>query len=96
VDLYASAQQWGVVKTYSGLSAGQHTIQIKALGTQNGKSKGKTVVVDAFSGPITTNGTSVPVNPEPDETTSSDSSWLLWLLPIGIVGVKNGRRRGPL
>jgi len=63
IDLYAGKQQWDVVKTYSGLSAGWHTIQIKVLGTKNAASKGRTVVVDAFNGPITAIGTNVQVSP---------------------------------
>ncbi len=60
-DLFAPTQEWQVKRSYSGLSAGPHTIQIKVLGTKNAKSKGKLVVVDAFSGPITTAGLSVQV-----------------------------------
>ena len=92
VDLYAATQQWQVVKTYGGLSAGQHTIQIKVLGSKNKLSKGKTVVVDAFSGPITTTGTSVQVEPELEDNSSGDSSWLFWMLPVGMVGFNNMRR----
>jgi hypothetical protein len=52
-DLYAASQQWQVVKTYEGLSAGTHTLKLKVLGTKDPKSSGTKVVVDAFSGPIT-------------------------------------------
>ena len=36
----------------------------------------------------------VQVNPEPDYSSGGDSSWLLWSLPIGMVGVQKIRRRG--
>jgi hypothetical protein len=91
-DLYAATQQWQVVKSYPDLGAGTHTIQIKVLGTKNAASKGKTVVMDAFSGPITTTGTSVPVSPSEDEDsnpnpgTDGDSSSLFWLISSGLFG----------
>ncbi len=66
IDLYSPTQQWQWVKSYSVPNAGTHTIQIKVLGTKNGASTGTTVVVDGFSGPITTAGTFLPVAPEPD------------------------------
>ena len=65
------------------LGAGQHTIQIKVLGTKNKLSKGKNVVVDAFGGPITTAGTAVAVHPSEEDNSGNDSVWLLGLLPEG-------------
>lgn len=56
VDLYAVTQQWKVAISFTGLSDGQHTIEIKPLGTKNNKSKGTTVIVDAFRGPFTAIG----------------------------------------
>ncbi len=73
VDLYAATPQWQVAKPYAGLSAGPHTIQIKVLGTKNLKSKGKAVVVDAFSGPITVTGTFADVEPEVEEEGGAES-----------------------
>jgi hypothetical protein len=52
-DLYAPVQQWQVPYTFSGLSMGQHTIELKPLGTKNVSSQGTYVVLDAFSGPLT-------------------------------------------
>jgi hypothetical protein len=52
VDLYAASQQWQVVKSYGGLSAGTHTLKLKVLGTKKAKSSGTAVVVDAFGGPL--------------------------------------------
>ncbi len=52
VDLYAPTQQWQVVKTYSGLSAGPHLLQIKVLGTKQAASTGTQIVVDAFRAPV--------------------------------------------
>jgi hypothetical protein len=92
-DLYASTQHWQVAKTYGNLSIGQHTIQIKVLSAKNKLSKGGTVVVDAFSGPITTTGTSVLVEPEVEDSSSSDTSWLFWMLPLGIASLGIVRRR---
>lgn len=52
-DLYSATPQYQVARTFDGLSAGQHTIQIRPLRTKNPASGGYWVVVDAFSGPIT-------------------------------------------
>ncbi len=71
---YRNQQQWQVVKTYGSLSEGEHIIQIKILGTKDAKSKGKTVVVDAFSGPIAATGTSVPVSPSMEDEESSPTA----------------------
>lgn len=49
VDLYKSTQTWKVAKTYSGLTSGTHTIQVKALGTKNASATGSKVVVDGFT-----------------------------------------------
>ncbi|MGB8647946.1 MAG: FG-GAP repeat protein [Anaerolineae bacterium] len=59
VDLYSAAPQWNVVKTYSGLAAGAHTITIKVSATKNAASTGVNVVVDAFS---VNNGTPLQEN----------------------------------
>lgn len=47
-DLYAPAARWQVAVRFTDLSAGQHTIEIRVLGTKNAKSTGSAVVVDAF------------------------------------------------
>lgn len=82
-DLYQTKQQWTVGIPFSGLSAGPHTIQVKVLGIKQSKSKGTTVVVDAFSGPISVvnNTTAMPTNE--DET--QNSLFTLW--PIGFIGL---------
>lgn len=51
-DLYASPAQWQVAMLFTGLGAGQHTIEIQVLGKKNAASKGNAVVVDAFRGPF--------------------------------------------
>ena len=56
VDLYAPTVQWQVAQSYSGLSAGPHTIEIRPLHTRNPSATGYLVPVDAFSGPITVAG----------------------------------------
>jgi bacillopeptidase F len=48
VDLYTSARRWKVQKTFTGLSAGSHTIRVQALGTKNASSTGARVVVDGY------------------------------------------------
>ncbi len=48
VDLYAAAPQWNTVQSYTGLSEGTHTIEIRALGTKHAASAGTTVIIDAF------------------------------------------------
>lgn len=92
VDLYAAAQQWQWPQTYSGLTNGKHTVTIKVLGTKNVASKGYLVVVDAFTGPITTPGTGVPVESEEKDGSSADASWLFWLLPLSGIGLLIMRR----
>ncbi len=54
-DLYWPTAVYKVPKTYSGLAAGPHTIEIKVAGTHNVKSTGYKVVVDGFKGPIVVN-----------------------------------------
>jgi hypothetical protein len=48
VDLYTSAQRWKVEKTFTGLAASSHTVQVQALGTKNTSSTGLRVVVDGY------------------------------------------------
>ncbi|GAA4716619.1 hypothetical protein GCM10025782_11990 [Pedococcus ginsenosidimutans] len=48
VDLYASAVHYQTVRSFTGLSAGSHTITVKVLGTKNPAATAKTVNVDAF------------------------------------------------
>ena len=52
-DLYAPTQHWQVAFPFSGLSNGQHTIEIRPLETKNPLSQNTYVVVDSFTGPIT-------------------------------------------
>jgi hypothetical protein len=48
-DLYKVAPiSWQTIKSFTGLSAGTHTLVITVLGTKNTKSTGRTVVVDGF------------------------------------------------
>lgn len=48
VDLYASTAHWQTLKSYTGLAAGSHTIQVKVLGTKNALAKATTVPIDGF------------------------------------------------
>ena len=50
LDLYAATQQWQVLLSYSGLTAGTHRIEIRPTHTKNASSSGFGVVVDAFTG----------------------------------------------
>lgn len=52
VDLYAPSSQWQVAVPFTGLTAGQHTIEVQVLGKKNAASGGKAVVIDAFRGPF--------------------------------------------
>jgi bacillopeptidase F len=49
VDLYAPSQTWQVAKTYAGLGAGSHKIQVRVLGKKAAASSGVDIVVDAFA-----------------------------------------------
>ncbi len=51
-DLYATTAQWQVPISFTGLSTGQHTIEIQVLGKKNAASGGKSILVDAFRGPF--------------------------------------------
>jgi hypothetical protein len=94
IELYsATAKSQALVSSLTRLGAGQLTIKIRPLHTKNGKSMGFRVAVDAFSGPITTTGTSVQVEPELEDNRCGDSSWLFWILPLGMIGFVNVRRR---
>ena len=96
VDLFSPAQHWQILKTYSNLPAVQHTIQVRVLAVKNKSSKGKAVVVDGFSGPIVASNTHVPSSPMPDDSASASdnsTSWLLLLLPVGMVAVAWRKRR---
>jgi hypothetical protein len=48
VDLYAASVHWKVVKSFTGLAPGNHTIVVTALGTKDAASTGTKVRVDAF------------------------------------------------
>ena len=48
VDLYAAATAWKSLVSYSGLSAGTHTMVIQVLGLKNVAATGTKVVVDGF------------------------------------------------
>jgi hypothetical protein len=48
LDGYADATTWQVPHTFTGLSDGQHTIRVRALGLQNPLSAGTRVTSDAF------------------------------------------------
>jgi predicted outer membrane repeat protein len=52
VDLYSGTQQWQFPLTYSGLSATDHTIEVRPTHAKNPNSKGYSVVIDAFTGPF--------------------------------------------
>jgi bacillopeptidase F len=49
VDLYNATQVWQHQQSYTGLTAGSHTITIKVLGQKSTASSGFGVVVDAFA-----------------------------------------------
>ena len=49
IDLYRPSVQWKLPISFAGLSAGNHTIKVKALGQKNVLSTGTTVIVDSFS-----------------------------------------------
>jgi hypothetical protein len=51
VDLYASTAHWQTLKSYTGLAAGNHTIQVKVLGTKNASALKTTVPIDGFTVP---------------------------------------------
>jgi hypothetical protein len=53
LDLYAPSQQWQYRINYSGLTNGNHTIEVQPTHTKNPNSSGYAVVVDAFTGPFT-------------------------------------------
>lgn len=53
VDLYFTTQQWQYTLQYSGLTNANHTIEVRPTDTKNPKSKGYSVVVDAFTGSFT-------------------------------------------
>jgi outer membrane protein assembly factor BamB len=48
VDLYSSSQTWRVPQTYH-VGAGQHVLQVTALGTHLSAATGSSIVVDAFT-----------------------------------------------
>ena len=52
-DLYSRTSQWQVEIPFPGLGAGNHTIEVRQVGSRNASSMGTDVVVDAFAGPIT-------------------------------------------
>lgn len=51
IDLYAPGQTFQVPIAFSNLSAGPHTIQIRAAGSKNPASTGNAIVVDGFRVP---------------------------------------------
>ncbi|MBI4674650.1 MAG: hypothetical protein HY741_23645 [Chloroflexi bacterium] len=52
-DLYASSAQWKVEIGFTGLSAAQHTIEVRVFGEKNAASSGTMVIVDGFQGATT-------------------------------------------
>lgn len=64
-DLYAPSGEWQVKFTFNNLGGGQHTIQVRPTHTKNPSSGGYGIVVDAFSGPITTAPDSKDNDPKP-------------------------------
>lgn len=73
IDLYDTTANWQVmVKSFTGLGGGQHTIQIKPAHTKNANSTGYRVAVDAFTGPITPLTTAVQVAAQPLEEAGED------------------------
>ena len=48
VDLFASQPQWQVLKAYTNLGIGPHTLRIQVLGAKNPSSSGTKVIVDGF------------------------------------------------
>jgi hypothetical protein len=104
VDLYSSTAQWKVAMPFNGLNAGQHTIEIRPLGTKSAASTGTNVIVDAFKGPINASAGMIEAigdqvgnpaaSPEPASADGQgDSSWWFWMLPIGIDTLVIVRRR---
>src|SRR5438067_2140065 len=53
VDLYSATQQWQYWLNYPGLTNTNHTIEVRPTHSKNAKSKGYSLVVDAFTGPFT-------------------------------------------
>ena len=53
VDLYSATQQWQYWLNYPGLTNANHTLEVRPTHSKNAKSKGYSVVVDAFTGPFT-------------------------------------------
>ena len=87
IDLYNATSSWKVHISFSGLSGGQHTIEVRPLGTKNVLSSGTAVVVDAFKGPIT--ATSSLVRSGIDN--GIGISWW-WLAPLGALAAWLARR----
>ncbi|MGB8643725.1 MAG: CARDB domain-containing protein [Anaerolineae bacterium] len=89
-DLYkSSSAQWQYVVTFPNLGAGQHTIEVRPLGTKNASSTAATVIVDAFRGAVT----AVP-NQKPTLIEDGGVSlWLLVLFPLGWLGLWAVRRQ---
>jgi len=48
IDLYQPSLTYQVVYSFTGLSAGAHTIELKPAGTKNASSSSKKIVFDAF------------------------------------------------
>jgi FG-GAP-like repeat/FG-GAP repeat len=92
VDLYSPTRKWQVAIAYGSLTAGEHTVEVRPLGTKNAASGGTKIVVDAFKGRI-----SVLAGTEREGVgadSGADSVWWVWLLPLGGLTLALARRRG--
>ena len=92
-DLYQLTAQ-KVRITFPSLGAGQHTIEIKPLGTKNSASTGTRVVLDAFSGPISILGAAPPASPADNENNGDTGGMFFWLFALATLGL--GIARLPL
>ena len=75
-NLYAPKVQWQAVVPFAGLSAGQHTIEIRPVGT-------KPVVVDAFRGRVMPVGVVTLSN----DAAGEDGCWLFMTLALGLIAL---------
>lgn len=93
IDLYSPTVKWQtLIRSFTGLGAGQHTILIRPLGAKNAKSTGYRVAVDMFGGRATMAGDSLQ-----DPASEGVGSPWVFVLPLGVLGVgafQVRRRRG--
>jgi hypothetical protein len=87
-DLYSTKQTWQVHYTFTPSGGGPHTIEVKPLGTKNSRSRGTTVVLDAFSGPITP----LPGGHAQAGTAGADNLLGFLLLPLSLLAAWFVRR----